>query len=160
MTRTSRRIGTAVHQRRLTIAVAVMVLASLLVVRMPTGRAAVVATPVRQVGGPGHAALYGWGAATAADGSVLLGDYWNYRIAHYAKNGTFLGDVVTNANAGLKPNQHQSPYGIAVDPATGNVYFGDVDNNATIDEYSATGTFLREWGGKGSGVGKFQYPAQ
>src|SRR5437867_1289266 len=53
--------------------------------------------------------------------------------------------------------QRQSPYGMAVDPATNNVSFGDVNNNDTIDEYTLDGQYIREWGGKGTGVGKFQY---
>ena len=32
------------------------------------GAAALALTPVRQIGGPGHAGLYGWGAATLPDG--------------------------------------------------------------------------------------------
>jgi len=124
-----------------------------------TAHADVIAVPLRQIGGPGHAGLYGWGMATMPDGSVLIGDYWNYRIAHYATDGTFLGDVVTYANAGLNPTQHQSPYGIAIDPATNHLYFGDVDNNDTVDEYTLDGQYVREWGGKGTTVGKFQYPS-
>ena len=30
---------------------------------------------------PADAGLYAWGMATEPDGSILTGDYWNYRIA-------------------------------------------------------------------------------
>lgn len=137
---------------------AVTLVASLLVpvaAPAPASAAPPALTPVRQMGGPGHAGLYGWGAATAPDGSVYIGDYWNYRIRHYAKDGTFLGDVVTR-----QASAHLAPYGIGVDPTNGDIYFGDVDLKATVDKYSANGTRLLEFGGIGSGAGKFIYPAR
>jgi sugar lactone lactonase YvrE len=115
-------------------------------------------TPVRQVGGTGHAGLYAWGAATAPDGSVYIGDYWNYRIQHYAKDGTLLGTVVPKRSTGV--GAHGAPYGIGVDPRNGDVYFGDVDSNATVDKYSASGQFLMEFGGLGTGPGRFTYPSR
>ncbi len=120
---------------------------------------AVTMTPVRTIGGPGHAELYAWGMATQNDGSVLVGDYWNFRIARYSPTGTFLGDVVTDANVGLGAGQHQSPYGIAVDPRNGDLYFGDVDSNKTVDKYTSGGQFLFEFGGNGVGPGRYQYPS-
>ncbi len=66
----------------------------------------------------GHAALYGWGAATLADGSVIIGDIWNRRVVHFATDGTNLG-VLFNLPAGF------DPYGLAVDRSTGVVYVGN-----------------------------------
>jgi len=122
--------------------------------------AAVTLTPVRTIGGPGHAELYAWGMATLSDGSVLVGDYWNFRIGHYSTSGAFLGDVVDASTRGPNPGQHQSPYGIAVDPRNDDVYFGDVDANKTVDKYSADGDFTLEFGGNGTGPGRYQYPSQ
>ncbi|HEY3240547.1 MAG TPA: NHL repeat-containing protein [Acidimicrobiia bacterium] len=124
----------------------------------PAG-AAVTATPIRQIGGPGHAGLYGWGAATLNDGSVLIGDYWNFRILHFSISGTNLGALVDKNTKGVGPTQHQSPYGIGVDPVTNDIYFGDVDGGKTVDKYDATGRYLLSWGGNGVGRGKFQYPS-
>jgi tripartite motif-containing protein 71 len=133
---------------------ALALLATLLVAVAPGGAAGVQITPVRQIGGPGHAELYGWGMATQRDGSVLVGDYWNYRIVHYAKDGTLLGTVVPRS-AG-----HLAPYGIAVDPTNGDIYFGDVDSGATVDKYTAGGTFLLQFGGSGRGANRFVYPSR
>jgi streptogramin lyase len=121
-----------------------------------SGPDGVALTPVQQLGGTGVAGLYGWGAATLNDGSVLLGDYWNYQIQHYAKDGTFLGIVVSSANQGIGANQHESPYGIAVDPTNNDIYFGDVDGFRDVDKYDINGNFLFEV--KGSPV--FRYPAR
>lgn len=54
---------------------------------MPAAQAAISATWVRQIGRPGHAGLYAWGAATAVDGSILVGDYNNYNIKRFSPAG-------------------------------------------------------------------------
>lgn len=125
--------------------------------------------PLRQIGQPGHAGLYGWGVAyDPTDDTVLVGDYWNFRIARYNTDGTPAGpDPVTTANKGSANNEdpgpllHQSPYGIAVDPVDGSFYFGDVDGGKTVDKYSHDGgAAVLAFGGNGTGVGKFQYPSR
>ncbi len=111
----------------------------------------------RVIGGKGHAGLYAWGMATAKDGSILVGDYWNYRVQRYSPSGASLGTVINNSGNGA--NQYYTPYGLAVDPRNGEIYLADTDRY-TIDVYSASGAFLRSWGGKGSGAGKFLYPSR
>ena len=116
--------------------------------------------PVRTIGGPGHAGLYGWGATTMRDGSVLIGDYWNRRVLHYATNGGYLGAFIDNA--GYTADQHQSPYGLGVDPDTGDVYMADTDRRQ-VDRYSESGVFLNSFGinGKsGTTPGMFRYPSR
>ena len=75
--------------------------------------------------GSGHAQLYGWGAATLKDGSVIIGDYWNQRIVHYDANGNYLGVLITLASV---PTVYSAPYGLAVDtsggPNDGDIYVG------------------------------------
>ncbi len=121
-------------------------------------------TSPRVVGGKGHAGLYGWGMATMRDGSVLVGDYWNYRVTHWNKDGTPfrdgpLGDGVIISNSGNGATQYYTPYGLAVDPRNGNIFMADTDKY-TIDVYSETGSFVRSWGAKGSGPGKYLYPSR
>ncbi len=111
---------------------------------------------------PGHAELYGWGAATMLDGSVLLGDYWNMRVQRAVLNpdGSIASvDQHFIDNPGFRPGQHQAPYGLAVDPVSGNVYVADTDRRG-IDLYDPSGTFLLEWGSQGDGVNRFQYPSR
>ena len=60
---------------------------------VPTAHAAVTATWVRQIGKPGHAGLYAWGAATAKDGSILVGDYNNYNVKRYSTSGRLLQTI-------------------------------------------------------------------
>jgi DNA-binding beta-propeller fold protein YncE len=154
MGRSSRGPRTGARWGGLALAPALTLLGSLFVAVPPSGAAGVQITAVRQIGGSGHADLYGWGMATLRDGSVLVGDYWNYRIVHYAKDGTFLGTVVPRGGS------HLAPYGIAVDPTNDDLYFGDVDSNATVDKYSAAGNFLLQFGGIGGGANRFVYPSR
>jgi tripartite motif-containing protein 71 len=72
----------------------------------------------------GHAGLYAWGAATMPDGSVILGDYWNGRVVHYAADGTDLGVLFDIAPLGGPVTPNTAPYGLAVDPGTSVVYVG------------------------------------
>lgn len=118
-----------------------------------------VLTPVKTVGGPGHAALYGWGAATMLDGTILIGDYWNYRVLRFNADGTPVGDGVFIDNRGFGPTQHQAPYGMGIDPRNGDVYLADTDRD-TIDVYDKDGQFLRTWGAPGSGPGRFLYASR
>ena len=121
-------------------------------------------SPVRIVGGPGHAGMYAWGVATLPDGRMLLGDYWNLRVAAYNPDGTFDQDVMTSATRGSGYGQHQAPYGVAVDPVTNDVYIGDVDGGANVDKYlydpaTDSWSFGLQFGTEGGGRNEFLYPA-
>ena len=111
---------------------------------------------------PGHAQMYGWGAATMPDGSVLMGDYWNYRIqkATFNPDGT-VASINPNfiKNTGFQPGQHQAPYGIGVDPQDGYIYMADTDRY-TVDMYRPDGSFVFEWGSQGTGLNKYLYPSR
>jgi tripartite motif-containing protein 71 len=72
----------------------------------------------------GHAGLYAWGAATMPDGSVIIGDYWNGRVVHYATDGTSLGVLFSLAAPGAPVTSNTAPYGLAVDQTSGVVYVG------------------------------------
>ena len=68
----------------------------------------------RTIGGPGHAGVYAWGAATAPDGSILIGDYWNYVLRRYSPSGQLLQ---TLSSRGKGPGQNSAPHGVAVGPS-------------------------------------------
>jgi len=121
------------------------------------GKGTIAPTFERAIGGKGHAGLYAWGMATAKDGSILVGDYWNYRVQRYSPTGASLGTIINNSGNGA--TQYYTPYGLGVDQRNGDIYMADTDRY-TIDVYSAAGKFLRSWGAKGSGVGKFLYPSR
>jgi sugar lactone lactonase YvrE len=113
---------------------------------------------------PGHAQMYGWGAATLPNGDVLMGDYWNYRIQRATLNpdGTIASINPTFiSNPGFQPGQHQAPYGIGVDPrpAKSYIYFADTDRY-DVDMYDQNGNYIMEWGSQGTGLNKYLYPSR
>ena len=111
---------------------------------------------------PGHAELYGWGAATMLDGSVLMGDYWNMRVQRVTLDpGGSIASIDPNfiSNVGFQAGHHQAPYGFGVDPVSGNVYVADTDRRG-VDLYDPDGNFILEWGAQGDGPNKFLYPSR
>ena len=90
------------------------------VVSTATGSASsLAATPTITIGGSATAQVYAWGAATMTDGSVLLGDYWNLRIVHYAASGSQASPFVFAGKAGFGAGTNQAPFGICVDTSNG-----------------------------------------
>lgn len=114
-------------------------------------------SPVRTIGGPGHAEFYGWGVTTATDGTILATDYWNKRVVRLATDGTLIETVVDNV--GYSTDNHQTMYGITVDPATGDIWVADTDR-AEVDHYTADGTYVGKIGTRGSGTDQFRYPSR
>jgi DNA-binding beta-propeller fold protein YncE len=116
----------------------------------------------------GHAGLYGWGAATMNDGTILISDYWNLRVRRYDTNGDPVGGTSACPgcfidNPGFEVGKNQAPYGLAVDPADGAVYMADTDRYR-INKYDSNGNFLLSWGTQGvpaaSTPHRFQYPSR
>jgi DNA-binding beta-propeller fold protein YncE len=139
-----------------------------------------VPAPSRIIPGPrpagwfsGHAGLYGWGVATlmglpagsGLNGTVVIGDYWNYRVQHFALNGSqSSGDRRFISAPGFAPCEHQSPYGIGVDPRNGNLYIADTDRRS-VDKWTYNATTGRygcalSFGTRGTGPGRFEYPSR
>jgi tripartite motif-containing protein 71 len=117
-------------------------LSSLGVAASPAAGAAAFSEPayVGSIGRPGHAGVYAWGAATARNGNVIIGDYWNYQLHEYAVTGK---RIRTFGSRGDGLGQNNAPHGVAVDPADGSIYVSDL-NNADIDKFAADGTPVAE----------------
>lgn len=129
-----RALGTA-------LALATVLITAVTTLPVPAANAAVSATWVRQIGRPGHAGLYAWGAATAADGSILVADYNNYDLKRFSPGGTLLQ---TFGGKGSGPGQTNQPYGMAVDPVTGVIYVADTVPRQ-IEVYNPDGTPRATW---------------
>ena len=120
----------------------------------PAAQGAATLTHHRNIGGPGFAFLYAWGAETLPDGDVLIGDYWNYSIKRFQPNGDFVTELLEDTQ-GSERGSHLAPYGIAAQ-ANGRAFFvGDVDAQRTVDKYATNGTFLFDFGGPS----RYSYPA-
>ncbi len=104
-----------------------------------TAGATGLATFVRTIGGPGHAGLYAWGMATATDGSILVGDYWNYRILRFDTGGQLL-ETISEKGRGV--GQNMGPHGLAVDRRDGSFYVADMNGPQKIKKFDAQGREL------------------
>jgi DNA-binding beta-propeller fold protein YncE len=58
---------------------------------------------------------------------------------------------------GTGNGQFNTPWAIAVNPTSGNVYVAD-NYNTRVEEFTATGAFVTKWGTSGSGPGQFTSP--
>jgi hypothetical protein len=116
-------------------------------------------------GAIGTVAVNSIGAGGVNAGDVYIADSANNRIQSFDKNGNFLrawgldvdsgggtGFEVCVVAASCKTGLGQgagggmsSPNAVAVNQQNGNVYIAD-KLNRRVDEFSATGTFLRAWG--------------
>jgi len=114
---------------------------------------------------PAAAGLYAWGAAEEPDGSILVGDYWNFRIVHYNANGTEATPFVfTKSKQGFGNDTSQQPFGVCVDNSggafQGYVYMteGSLFN---VIQYDPNGNWVTSWGTTNAVHSvNFDYPSQ
>jgi sugar lactone lactonase YvrE len=159
--------GSSRLRRRLVAAAGVLVLgAAMLAGSAPVVSAtAITPTPAGDVPSPdidGHAGSYAWGVATMPNGSIIVGDYWNGRVLHYAQDGTSLGVLFNIAPVGGPIGPNTTPYGLAVD-AAGTVYVGTYYISPKLP------SVIQRWAPDGGGTyvqqtpisyGGFQYPSR
>jgi alpha-tubulin suppressor-like RCC1 family protein len=93
-------------------------------------------------------ACIGAGSGGIYIGEVVSGSSSPTKILRFSENGIFISRFSATFTHLL---------GITCDSA-GNVYVFD-RGDSKVKVYSSTGTFLREWGGVGTGDGKFTIPA-
>lgn len=113
----------------------------------------------------GAAGVYPWGMAEEPDGSMLVGDYWNFRIVHYNANGTAATPFVfTKSKQGFGNDTNQEPFGVCVDnsggPFQGYVYMteGSLYN---VVQYDPNGNWVTSWGTTNAvHTVNFDYPSQ
>lgn len=95
--------------------------------------------PTGVIGGPLHAEMYPSGLDTAPDGTIVIADTGNNRVARYNANGTLIWGTGTH---GAGTNQFDNPRDVAVD-ANNNIYVADT-RNSRIVKLSPTGAWLGE----------------
>jgi hypothetical protein len=113
----------------------------------------------------GTVAVNSSGAGGANPGDVYVADRADNRIQRFDKDGNFLSAwgidvdktggtgfevcvVATSCKPGLAKGSGgglSNPNAVAVDQQNGDVYVAD-QSNVRVDEFTATGTFIRAWG--------------
>jgi len=91
-------------------------------------------------------------------GQLYAADYWNDVIRVYSLD---TGELIRSVGgAGTGPGQFRNPGGVAVGP-TGHIFVADFFNQR-VQELTATGEFVRQWGTTGEKgyifAGGFNYP--
>ncbi len=93
----------------------------------------------RSIGGQGRPGVFAWGVQyNPVTDEVLVGDYLNFKIRRYDKQGNALGDF-------YRPDPLGQPYSIAVDPTDGSIYVAELKDNpltAAIAKYDKFGNYL------------------
>lgn len=99
------------------------------------------------------------GIAVDAKGRVFVADRDNNRIQRFSPSTGDLTHLFKNKWGGLgsTDGQFSSPFGVAVNTNTGDVYVADT-NNHHIQQFDASGTFIRKWGSFGADNGEFSSP--
>lgn len=104
------------------------------------------------------------GIATDANGLIYVADTWNHRVVVLDAQGTVVRElgqkgVITDTADSPDPNvdtgRFYGPRGVAVD--NGEIYVVDTGNER-VQVFAQDGTFLRTFGGTGTGDGKLTEP--
>ena len=100
-----------------------------------------------------------WGIAVAADGTTFVADTWNGRIQVFDSEGNFLRKwgyfgAITEDNK--DPFVFFGPRGLAMLPS-GNLLVADTGNKRLV-EFTAAGDYVRQVGGGGVLLGRFDEP--
>ncbi len=99
-----------------------------------------------------------WGLALGQDGNLYVADTWNNRIAVFSLDGTFLRSWGHEGVPGTDTSGEAmwGPRDIKIGP-DGNVYVADTGGKR-VRVYAPDGTFLRDIGRGGSGIGELNEP--
>ena len=115
-----------------------------------------IATFYKSVGFNGPAGLYAYGMDwDPTDNTILVGDYWNYRVWRYTTSGTLVGSVSQHALGGMSGGI-TAPYDVEADPtdlnASGKAAVWVADQGSSrIVEFDHNGKWLQTIGKLDSG---------
>lgn len=94
---------------------------------------------------------------TDARGNASMG----HQVIKFSPDGQVLMTLGQPGQGGAGPNLLQQPNDVVVDPVDGDIFVADSHRgglNNRIVHFAADGTYIKEWGGKGSGPGQLSEP--
>ena len=138
----------SVHRRSL-LAPLLGLIAALTMVSSASGSATV--TFHQSYGFSGPAGLYAYGMEwDPSDNSILVGDYWNYRVQRFSITGTHLATYSDLTGPKVNGGIASAPYDIAADttdPVGGGASYWAADQGSSnFAEFSHTGAWLQTIG--------------
>ena len=93
----------------------------------------------------------------------VVDNNWDYdlnrnlpKVKKFDSNGNF---IMSFGEYGILDGQFDYPWGIAIEPSTGNIYIGNAGTTREIQIYSPSGTFISRFGSQGDSDGLFQNPS-
>ena len=90
-------------------------------------------------------------------GNLYITDYRNNRVQEFSTAGVHLGGFRREGGSESENGKFLSPYGIASDPSTGNLYVVDSGHHR-VQEFTPAGSFITKFGSSGTGPGQFTTP--
>lgn len=94
--------------------------------------------------GPGQLSAPG-GVAVAANGDLLVAEFYNHRVQHLRSDGSFVNQWGTTGETGAGAGIFNYPTDVALG-AQGTLYVADGYNDR-VQAFAAEGGFLHKWGG-------------
>ncbi len=91
------------------------------------------------------------------EGNLLVADTHYFRVLRYRPDGQLLDDRTLGGTFGTQPGQ----FGLvtdAVEDSTGCLYVAEYGEYDRIQKFAPDGTFLFQWGGRGSEAAQFSRP--
>jgi len=110
--------------------------------------------------------IFPHGATVDTEGNLWLADaQGNGSIGHqvfkFSPDGEILMTLGEKGVSGSGPNLLNQPNDVVIDPNDGDIFVSESHRggmNNRIVHYSADGTYIKQWGSKGSGPGQFSEP--
>jgi tripartite motif-containing protein 71 len=104
-------------------------------------------------------------AIKSSSGRIYVADTGNHRVEYFTSAGVYEGQFGSSdysastgvISAGSGDGEMSSPSGVAVNQTSGDVYVLDTGNDR-VQQFTATGTYIRQWGTTGTGNGQFTDP--
>jgi tripartite motif-containing protein 71 len=104
-------------------------------------------------------------AIKASSGRIYVCDTGNHRVQYFTSAGAYEGTIGANTHnastgamvASAATGSFDTPVAVAVNQSTGDVYVVDQGNDR-VQQFTATGTYIRSFGTSGTGDGQFSLP--
>jgi tripartite motif-containing protein 71 len=104
-------------------------------------------------------------AIKSSSGRIYVADTGNHRVQYFTSSGVYEGTIGANTHstttgamvASSDTGSFDTPTAISLSQSSGDVYVLDTGNDR-VQQFTATGSFIRAWGSTGTGPGQLTTP--